>query len=97
METGMWPCLWVKEERRLGRRTSLLSPRPRHEKQPSAPSSQHQPGDHPGPEPSADTVASWPPSSGQVSSQTSGLELVLEESQGPAWTQEGRVRAHHGL
>lgn len=43
-----------------------------------------QPGDHPGLEPSMTTIASQPSSSGQVSSQTSKVELVLEEPQGPA-------------
>ncbi|XP_055271207.1 uncharacterized protein LOC129548637 [Moschus berezovskii] len=68
----------------LGRRTSLLSPRPNHEKQPSPPIPQHQPGDHLGLEPSTATASSRLSSLGQVSSQMSRLELVLEEPQGPA-------------
>lgn len=89
METGVRPCPRVKEALGLGQRTSLPSPQPNHEKQPSPPSPQHQPGDHLGLEPSTAT-ASWLSSLGQVSSQVSRLELVLEEPQGPARNRRAR-------
>lgn len=81
METGVRPCPCVKKALGLGRRTSLPSPRPNHEKQPSPPIPQHQPGDHLGLEPSTATASSRLSSLGQVSSQMSRLELVLEEPQ----------------
>nr|XP_020738941.1 vegetative cell wall protein gp1-like isoform X2 [Odocoileus virginianus texanus] len=71
METSVRPCPRVKEALGLGRRTSLPSPQPNHEKQPSPPSPQHQPGDHLGLEPSTAT-ASWLSSLGQEAGSAAG-------------------------
>nr|XP_019810692.1 PREDICTED: uncharacterized protein LOC109554549 isoform X2 [Bos indicus] len=66
METGVQPCPCVKKALGFGRRTSLPSLRPNHEKQPSPPIPQHQAGDHLGLEPSTATASSRLSSLGQL-------------------------------
>nr|XP_019810691.1 PREDICTED: uncharacterized protein LOC109554549 isoform X1 [Bos indicus] len=74
METGVQPCPCVKKALGFGRRTSLPSLRPNHEKQPSPPIPQHQAGDHLGLEPSTATASSRLSSLGQTASSPSSMD-----------------------